>query len=55
MFLYVNTAKVSGAVFSFLDGFRGSLDEPWSITTLVAPQRQAGARKYVAPLQDMKF
>jgi phosphate transport system substrate-binding protein len=55
MFLYVNTAKVSGAVFSFLDGFRGSLDEPWSITTLVAPRRQAGARKYVAPLQDMKF
>ena len=55
MFLYVNTAKVSGAVFSFLDGFRGSLDEPWSITTLVAPRRQAGARKYAAPLQDMKF
>jgi phosphate transport system substrate-binding protein len=54
MFLYVNTAKVSGVIFSFLDGFSGSLDEPGSITTLVAP-RQAGARKYVAPLQDMKF
>jgi phosphate transport system substrate-binding protein len=55
MFLYVNTAKVSGVMFSFLDGFMSSLDEPWSITTIVAPRRQAGARKYVAPLQDMKF
>jgi hypothetical protein len=42
-------------VFSFVDGFRRSVDESWSITTLVAPPRQAIARKYMAPLQEMKF
>jgi len=55
MYLYVNTAKASGAMFPFVDGFRRSLDEPWSITTLVVPRREAGARKLGAPLQEMKF
>jgi phosphate transport system substrate-binding protein len=57
MFLYVNTARVSGnpGMLSIVDGYRRSVEESWSITTLVAPQRQADARKYLAPLQDMKF
>ena len=54
MFLYVNTAKPSGVMFSFVDGFRRSVDESWSITTLVAPRRP-DARKYMVPLQEMKF
>jgi phosphate transport system substrate-binding protein len=57
MFLYVNTARVSSnpGILSFIDGYRRSVDESWSITTLVAPQRRADARRYLAPLQDMKF
>ena len=57
MFVYVNIERVRGnpAMFSFVDGFRRSVDESWSITTLVAPPRQANARKYMAPLQEMKF
>jgi phosphate transport system substrate-binding protein len=57
MFMYVNTerARSNPAMFSFVDGFRWSVDESWSITTLVAPPRQANARKYMWPLQEMKF
>jgi phosphate transport system substrate-binding protein len=55
MFLYVNTAKPSGPIFSFVDGFRRSVDESWSITTLVGPPRQANPRKDIAPLPELKF
>jgi phosphate transport system substrate-binding protein len=55
LYLYVNTAKVSGVMLPFVEGFTRSLDEPWSITTLVAPRREAGSRRYGAPLQEMKF
>ena len=56
MFMYVNTerARSNPAMFSFVDGFRRSVDESWSITTLVAPPRQANARKYMS-LPEMKF
>jgi phosphate transport system substrate-binding protein len=56
MFLYVNTerARSNFAMLSFVDAYRRSLAES-SITTLVAPQRQADARTYWAPLQEMKF
>ena len=56
MFLYVNTARASSnpGILSFVDGYRRSVDESWSITTLVAAPR-AEARRYMAPLQDMKF
>jgi phosphate transport system substrate-binding protein len=57
MFLYVNIARVNSVpgMFSFIEAYRGSVDESWSIATLVAPQRQANARRYLAPLQEMKF
>jgi phosphate transport system substrate-binding protein len=56
MFVYVNTERARGNwMFSFVDAYRRSLAEHWSITTLVAPQRQADARAISAPLQDMKF
>jgi phosphate transport system substrate-binding protein len=57
MFIYVNTerARSSPAMFSFVDAYRKSVAESWSITTLVAPQRQADARAILAPLQEMKF
>jgi len=57
MFMYVNIEPMRGnpAMFSFVDGYRRSVEESWSITTLVAPQRQADARGYLAPLQEMKF
>ena len=57
MFLYVNTARVSSnpGILSFVDGYRRSVEDSWSITTLVAPRRQANARKYMVPLQEMKF
>ena len=57
MFMYVNTerARSNPVMFSFVDGFRRSVDESWSITTLVAPPRQANARQYMSPLQEMKF
>jgi hypothetical protein len=57
MFLYVNTERARGnfAMLSFVDAYRRSLTESSSITTLVAPQRQADAPTYLAPLQEMKF
>ena len=57
MFLYVNTARVSvnPGILSFVEGYRMSVEDSWSIATLVAPQHQAGARRYMAPLQEMKF
>jgi len=57
MFIYVNTEhlRVMPAMFSFVSGYRRSVAESWSIPTLVAPQRQADAAKYGAPLQEMKF
>jgi phosphate transport system substrate-binding protein len=55
MFLYVNTEHVRStpAMFTFVDLYRRSVAESWSIATLVAPQRAPG--KYLAPLQEMKF
>jgi phosphate transport system substrate-binding protein len=57
MFLYVNTerARSSPALLSFVDAYRRSVGESWSITTLVAPPRQAEARAYLAPLPELKF
>ena len=57
MFLYVNTerARSSPALLSFVDAYRRSVGESWSITTLVAPPRQADARAYLAPLPELKF
>jgi phosphate transport system substrate-binding protein len=56
MFMYVNTERLRAypAMYSFIESFRRSVDESWSIATLVAPQRP-DPRKYVAPLQEMKF
>jgi phosphate transport system substrate-binding protein len=57
MFMYVNIERVRGnpAMYSFVDFYRRFVDESSSITTLVAPQRQADARGYLPPLQEMKF
>ena len=57
MFMYVNTEhlRVIPAMLSFVGGYRRSVAESWTITTLVSPQRQADAAKYWAPLQEMKF
>jgi hypothetical protein len=57
MFLYVNTerARSSPALLSFVDAYRRSVGESWSIATLVAPPRQADARAYLAPLPELKF
>jgi phosphate transport system substrate-binding protein len=56
MFLYVNTEHVRSipAMFTFVDLYRRSVAESWSITTLVTPQRP-DAGKYLTPLQEMKF
>jgi phosphate transport system substrate-binding protein len=57
MFLYVNTERAHSnfAVLYFVDAYRRSLAESWSITTLVPPQRQADARAILTPLQELKF
>jgi phosphate transport system substrate-binding protein len=57
MFLYINTARVASSpgMWAFIDAYRRSVEESWSIATLVAPQRQSNARKYLTPLQEMKF
>jgi phosphate transport system substrate-binding protein len=57
MFMYVNTerARSNFAILSYVDAYRRSLAESSSVTTLVAPQRQADARAILAPLQEMKF
>jgi phosphate transport system substrate-binding protein len=57
MFMYVNTERARGnfALGAFVDAYRRSLAESSSVTTLVAPQRQADARAILAPLQEMKF
>jgi hypothetical protein len=57
MFIYVNTerARSNFAILSYVDAYRRSLAESSSVTTLVAPQRQADARAILAPMQEMKF
>jgi phosphate transport system substrate-binding protein len=57
MFMYVNTerARSNFSILSYVDGYRRSLAESSSVTTLVAPPRQADARAILAPLQEMKF
>jgi len=57
MFMYVNTERAHSnfTMLYFVDSYRRSLAESWSITTLVAPTRQADARAILAPLQEMKF
>ena len=59
MFMYVNTERAHSifAMLFFVDVYRRSLADSASITvtTLVAPQRQASARAILAPLPEMKF
>jgi phosphate transport system substrate-binding protein len=56
LFYYVNTERAHSnfAILSYVDAYRRSLADS-SVTTLVAPQRQADARAILAPLQEMKF
>jgi len=53
--LQTEHVRVIPAMFSFVSVYRRSVAESWTITTLVAPQRQADAAKYWAPLQEMKY
>jgi phosphate transport system substrate-binding protein len=58
MFMYVNNERARGnsAVNAFVDAYRRSLaDFSSSITTLVAPLRQADARTNFATPQELKF
>ena len=57
MYVYVNIDRMraSAGMYSFVDAYRRTVEESRSITTLVTPQRQAAAHKYLTPLQEMKF